>query len=352
MVAPAPSRRLRSLALGGVGGCLLTACAAPSAGGGPVFYRPAAIGSQATFDPLRSGAQYVLDGAQIGDAGTGDFSAKLKAVWDHLREPVHTIEHDEGWRDFVNSELLPIDPDHFGDSRAILPNVFLHTVGGGMLYRKYAEWFEAHDVPLPWLSAGLVAMATEVLGEASEKPVTDDTDEIADVLIYRPLGLWLFQDPARACWVRDHLRPVDWPYQLVWDVDDGEFANVGMNYALRPTLFGGDDTLPFVHLGITNLFGLSHRVGCGDRLSWGAGTATVTVKPVELRWSAGVFYDRDDSLLASLIVNGADGYAVRANVYPGVLFGSTVPIGLFVGVDDDGRGTIGAQWVLPIGVAR
>ena len=329
------------------------ACAVPMADGQPVFYRPHGVGTERQFDPLRSGAQYALDGAQIEGAGTDGYGRHLRLVWDHLREPLHTIENEDGgWRDFVNSELLPIDPRNAGDSVAILPNVFLHTLGGGMLYRKTAEWFAVHDVPAPGLCAGVVAMATEVLGEASEKPVTDDTDEIADVLIYRPLGLWLFADAGRARWVRDHLGLVDWPYLLLWDLDDDDFANVGMNYALRPTLVGDRDTRPFAHIGITNVFGLSHRVHGEDRLSWGVGASTVTVEPVELRWSAGVFWDRDGGLLASLIANGADGYAVRANVYPGALLAADVPLGLFGGVEDDGTVTFGMQFALPIGLAR
>jgi hypothetical protein len=330
----------------------LAGCAMPGVRDEPVFYRPLGVGTERQFDPLRSGAQYALDGAQIEGAGTDDYGEHLQLVWDHLREPVHTIERsDGGWRDFVNSEILPIDPENAEDSLAILPNVFLHTLGGGMLFRKTAEWLAAHDVPEPGLCAGLVAMATEVLGEASEKPATDDTDEIADVLIFRPLGMWLFADADRARWVHDELGLVDWPYLLMWDVDDEDFANVGTSYCFRPAFLGDDDTRPFAYVGITNVFGLSHRVAGADRVSWGVGTATLTVEPVELRWSAGVFWDRDRGLLASLIANGADGYAVRANVYPGALLDADVPLGLFGGVGDDGRVTIGVQFALPIGVA-
>ncbi len=328
------------------------ACTVHGARAAPVFYRPQGVGTERQFDPLRSGAQYALDGAQIDGAGTDDYGDHLQLVWDHLREPIHTIERsDGGWRDFVNSELFPIDPNNADDSLAILPNVFLHTLGGGMLFRKTAEWFAAHDVPAPGLLAGAVAIATEVLGEASEKPATDSTDEIADVLVYRPLGLWLFADAARSRWVRDHLGLVDWPYLLMWDVDDEDFANVGTSYALRPTFVGDDDTRPFAFVGITNVFGLSHRVLGDDRVSWGVGASTLTVDPVELRWSAGLFWDRDGGLLASLIANGADGYAVRANVYPGALLDACWPLGVFGGVADDGTVTVGVQFALPIGAA-
>jgi hypothetical protein len=164
--------------------------------------------------------------------------------------------------------------------------------------------------------------------------------------------MWLLHDAARARWVRDELGMIDWPYLAMWDVDGREFTNVGMNYAMRPAWFGNDDVRPFAHIGITNVFGLSHRVGSGgDRLSWGGGVATVTVDPVELRWSAGLFWDRDGGLLASLIGNGADGYAARVNVYPGALFAADVPLGVFAGVRDDGEFTAGVMFGLPVGLA-
>jgi len=68
------------------------------------------------------------------------------------------------------------------------------------------------------------------------------------------------------------------------------------------------------------------------------------------RVDGGLFYDRDGSLLASLLFNAGEAYAVRANVYPGVLCGG--PLGLFAGLTDDGAGAIGLEFGLPVGVAK
>lgn len=333
---------------------LAPGCAAPEARPKgippPVFYRPSDIGSEAAYDPLSSSLQYVLDSVQVQQFGTDDYGDHLATVVDHLVHPLDAIEEEGGWRRFINTEVFPIDPNELDDSRAILPNVALHTFGGGLLYRKNAEWFQAHGVPEPYLVSATLAMTTEILAEAIEKPVTDDTDEVADVYLFRPLGIWLYADDDRARWIARELDPVDWPDLLMWSVKDGDFVDTGMNYVVRPRWFGDVSTRPFASLGMTNLFGLSHAVGDGDAVSWGLGTTTVAVEPVDLRASGGLFYDRDRSLLASVVFHGGEGYAVRGNVYPGVLLGS--PLGLFAGLTDDGDVAVGFQYGLPIGLAR
>jgi hypothetical protein len=316
----------------------------------PVFYRPSSVGSEATYDPLSSSMQYVLDSVQVQQFTTDDYSEHLDTVVDHLADPVAAIEREGGWVKFINTQIFPIDPRHLRDSRAILPNVGLHAFGGGLLYRKDAEWFEAHGVAEPYLVSGALAMTSEVLAEAIEKPVTHDTDEIGDAYIWRPIGIWLYSDDDRARWIQKNLDPVDWPNLLMWSVKDGDFANTGVNYIVRPRWFGPGSIRPFVSMGMTTLFGLSHEISEGDAISWGVGTTTLAANPVDLRASAGVYYDRANSLLASVILNGGEAYAVRANVYPGVLFGSA--LGLFAGLTDDGDFAVGIHYRLPIGLAR
>jgi hypothetical protein len=343
-------KRLGWLAALGLAG----ACSTPSPGGEPIFYAPRKVGSESTYDPLSISLQYVLDSAQVQQFGTEDYGEHLGIVLDHLGGPVHAIEAEGGWVRFVNTEIVPIDPHHLDDSKSILPNVALHAFGGGMVYRKNAEWFEAHGVPEPYLVSGTLAMVTEVLAEAIEKPVTDNTDDIADVYIWRPIGIWFFSDDRRARWVREELDAVDWPNQLLWSIEDRDFTNTGLSYVVRPRWFGDVATRPFAHLGMTNLFGLAHDLDSGDTVSWGLGTTSVTVDPVDLRGSAGVFYDRERSLLGSIVLHGGEAYAVRANLYPGALFDGAfvAPLGLFAGITDDEAVVVGFQYGLPIGLAN
>jgi hypothetical protein len=346
-------------AAGLLAGTILVACAATDSPSGVqaesgehVFYRKRDVGSESAYNPISVSLQYVLDSAQVENFGTGNYWDDLGTVVDHLLDPVDAIEDEGGFGEFVHNEIFPIYPDKLSDSAPILPNLALHAFGGGLVYRKNAEWFDAHGYPAPYLVSGTLAMATELLGEATEKPTSVDTDEVADFYIYRPLGLWLFTDDDRARWIQRTLDPVVWPNLLMWDFEEEEFVNQGLSYAVRPTWFGSESARPFAYLGITNLIGMSHTLASSDALSWGLGAATETINPDRFRFSGGLFYDRAGSLLASLLVNGAEGYALRANVQPGVLLGRESPMGLFLAVADDGEPMVGVHYRLPVGLAR
>lgn len=103
---------------------------------------------------------------------------------------------------------------------------------------------------------------------------------------------------------------------MIWNVTDERWSNVGMNYVFRPPWLESEDVRLFAYTGTTNLFGLSHQLSNGCMFSWGGGASTVHIEPVDLRWSAGAFYEHNDSLLASIVTHSTAGYAVRANLYP------------------------------------
>ncbi|MEI6617287.1 MAG: hypothetical protein WCL59_12000, partial [Cyanobium sp. ELA507] len=153
----------------------------------------------------------------------------------------------------------------------------------------------------------------------------------------------------------------DWPHQAMYDPNrpragggHGGLVNAGQNFAARPALFSGGPRA-FVYFGMTTLAGLSHRLNAEDSVSWGMGAAIVHAKdPTTTRYAGGLFWDRNDSLMASLIVNGTEDLKVRLNLYPGIVGpGSWWSPGLFLGV---GRGREVAAGltlrILPVGWAR
>ena len=107
--------------------------------------------------------------------------------------------------------------------------------------------------------------------------------------------------------------------------------------------------------------GLSHTWDGGDCLSAGGGFKADTLvditdrtKTVELAVSGGVFWDRNGSLLASLLVAKSKDYAQRLNVYPGVFKIAGLSPGLFAAWNRDGKGLFGislASLGLPVGIS-
>lgn len=331
--------------------CLLSAHFNSVRAAEAVFYQRRAQGSERLFNPLNSFLQYSLDSVQIRKSfGTDDYSRQLDEVLENLSNPKAAMREEGGFDDFFHKEVFPIYPERLHESKAILPNLGLHLFGGGYLYRKNAEWFIANGWSYPWITSGLLAMSAEIVQEAVEKPTTDATDEIADVFIYRPLGMWLFHDKRRAEWIRDYFDPVDWPYMMLYDLEQEKLLNTGLSYVLRPAWFANPRMRFFSYIGLTNLFGLSHQLDNGAQLSWGIGESTESIKPTEIRATAGVFYDRDNSLLWSLILNGTEQLRLRANVYPGFWFHSRLPCGFFFGLTDDNKAAGGMYFGLPLGI--
>jgi hypothetical protein len=322
----------------------------------PLFYRDFTFGSEAHFNPLTSFISWSYDTLQV----PGSFNDyNLNNRWDRVRwnlgHPNSAIRTRGNWGDFVNRQVIPYKGGH-GDWA---PNYSLHLLGGGMVYRKNAEWFEAHDVPAPRLAAAFVTMTAEVFQEVIEKTSTKADDEIADVYLFRPLGMLLFNWEPFARYAADTLQLAEWNFQPMFDPNEerpsgtrGKLVNVGQNFLVRPNLFRSRHTRAFVYFGLTTLAGLSHRVSPTDSLSWGLGAAIEHAQePTKSHATGGLFWDRQGSLLASLIVNGTDDLKVRLNVYPGVLFpGRPWSPGLYVGIGKHGDRSFGVSLrMLPIG---
>jgi len=317
------------------------------------FYRPSPVGSDAQFNPLTSFVNYGFDALQVRRSfDEEDFRARSGQVWRNLRDPGGAIRESGSLKGFVNRQVIPVDFRELDQVGVMLPNYALHLLGGGVVYRKNAEWFEAHGYPWPRSLSALLGMGSEVLQEVFEKKSTTSEDEVADVWLFRPAGMLLFSwDPAARFAARD-LGMLEWPYQAVYLAGAGRFANGGQSYVARPPWRLSDDCLPFLYFGMTTLAGLSHSTAGGDRVSWGAGLAVVDARrtSAEVRPSAGLFWDRRGSLLASLILNGTEGLAARLNVHPGVLGRGAWSPGLYLGLEDGGGVQAGAvlRWT-PLG---
>jgi hypothetical protein len=319
------------------------------------FYRPFDYGSESQFNPVSSFINYGLDPLQIPESFELDhFGRRSEEVWRNLTDPVSAIEREGGWRHFVNRQIFPVDFSNIDDSVEMIPNYALHVIGGGMLYRKNAEWFHYHGYPYPRVLAATLSMASEFVHEVLEKKSTADDDAVADFYIMRPLGIALFTWDPVARFASEKLRLAGWTYQPMFSPRHAEFMNVGQSWIVRPPLFRTEKHKPFLFYGMTTLLGGSHQVSKTDSFSWGVGPAVRKADPKDFKYrlSGGLFYDRNNSLLASLMVNGTENLLVRLNIYPGALVRNRWFPGIFLGVGDESEVSVGLTWrFFPLGIS-
>ena len=334
---------------------LLLSLLTPGLSAATNYYEPRDYGSDSLYSPFGNFLSYTFDPLQIRENfDTTNFRANFDEVIENLTHPKDAIDAEGGFERFVNRQIIPINSEYSDESSAALPNYFLHFLGGGMVYRKDLEWFRAHDAAYPTAYAVTLAMTAELLQEVLEKNTTTSDDEVADMYIFRPLGILLFHNDRFAEVFMEYLDPAIWPYLQVYDISENRLNNTGINYIYRPPKIELLNSRLFLFTGLNNLLGLSHRTGTSDWLSWGFGLATQKVNfdvnlQVETEPSFGVFHDRNKSLLWSLVINDTGGTHFRFNLYPS---GNTGPgrLGYFVSSHEDTSWSFGVVYKIQLGI--
>lgn len=332
---------------------------------GAFFYHVADRGSDRLINPFR----LILNGGfgimQMDNVENRVLDVPYRVgfanVWRNITDPIPAIEH-VGWRTFLFQEILPFNLEK--KKAQYWPNYMNHLIGGGMSFRMMTEWYSAHEFPVPpaW-SVGTILLY-HMLNEAVENGRYEgpNTDAIADMLVFDPLSMVLFSfDPV--CRFFSHtLHMNDWSYQISYDPWHKTLENNGQNFVAKWRIPRLGRWGLFYHWGTHGEFGVCRTDDRGACWSWGVGFKANDVvhltpeqKTVDLVMVAGVFYDRNNSLLASLLYAKTKDYAIRLNLYPGLvrLFG--IDPGVFVGIGREGRVsaglTIGALPWLPVGIA-
>jgi hypothetical protein len=358
-------------------------CAAPAGAAGPdpsspypagavdtsrpyYFYHGLRYGSESLVHPVRlivNGGFGILQlDNRDNRLGRVDYRTGLSNVARNLAHPIRAIE-TVGWRTFIQSEILPVT---FSRGEAYYwPNYTQHLIGGGMSYRMMSEWFRYRGQSHPDLWAAGTITVYHLLNEVVENDgfVGYRTDPIADLYVFDPLSIALFRSDRVARFFGETLHMADWSYQPSFDPFRGSLENHGQNFALKWGLPGSSRLSLFYHYGTHGEFGLSWRRDNGDSFSFGTGAQAKNLLPgnsgntsVDLGAALGLFYDRNNSLMASLLMARTKDYRVRLNIYPGfVRFGPVAP-GFFAGLMHEGGAVVGFNVSgvpgCPLGLAR
>lgn len=354
-------RRLNLLVL-----LLLALPARPALGGpddGPFyFYRGRDFGSEAMVHPLRMIVNSGYGIMQLDNRHNRLDQVDYERGWSTLRRnlghPVTAIE-SEGWRNFFLREIVPFSTNT-AEAR-YWPNYSQHLIGGGMSYRLMLEWYRWHDYgwPTAWALGSITAY--HVLNEIVELDEYDGwtTDPIADLYLFDPLSCILFSSDRVSRFFAETLHMQDWSFQPAVDPADSGIYNNGQNFAFKYPLPGSERWSLFYHFGTHGEIGLSRRGD--DGLAWSAGAGLKaknllelddSTRGVDLALVAGVWVDREGSLLASAIYAATKRYRLRVNLYPGLVHLGPVSPYFFVVMDHEERilGGLGLEW-LPVGLA-
>lgn len=291
--------------------------------------------------PLNFIVNSAFDSAQVPLAfKQAAYFKKFKTVFNRTINPVRSIERDGGFSKFFR--------DEWATTRAI-PNYMMHVVGGGYDFRMIAEWYQYHRFPIPYFFSFLTCYAAHFSNEAletSNRALTSH-DHIADLYFFDVVGKLMFINDSVARFFHRELQMRTWMGQPMFDVRRARIYNAATNYAMRPFIFRKDIRFFFL-FGYHYLGGFGFRVNNTDFLTISAGvcvikgfdpdrqkTASQSVK--NFRTCGGIFYDRNGSLLASIIINGTENYRVRLNIYPDLLHFGDVNFGVFAAYDDHNR---------------
>lgn len=255
--------------------------------------------------------------------GTG-FANVLKNTFVHPGATISQI----GWGRWLTTEVLPLNWTTEGAQW--LPNYQLHLIGGGMSYRMLAEWYEYHGVEAPEVWSAGTIMFYHLLNEAVENEayVGYNSDPIADIGLFDWLGILLFTSDDVARFFAEDLNMADWSHLPMITFPNGQLGNNGLYYSLKWNIPGTERWSAWYLMGMSNIAGASYRYDNEHSITLGVGArgknlyvvdSSVRLLSLNLVPTGGIFWDRNNSLLASLTASGQQDQTVILNVYPGVL---------------------------------
>ncbi len=331
------------------------------------YFHGVGYGSDVLIHPVRliiNGGYGIMQMENVAnDVTLVDYKTGLQNVWDNLRDPLKAIRY-RGTKEFLLTEVFPAT---LNSKKAYYwPNYSLHLLGGGMSFRMMEEWFRHYELPWPRVQALATITAYHLLNEVVENSgyVGHNTDPIADMYIFNPVGILLFSHDRVARFFSETFNLVDWSSQTAYNPSTRSLVNNGQNFAMKYWLTRKENVGLFYHFGTHGEFGLSFKRQDQSCISVGMGVVanklknlskeeTVRQLSADFVWTAGLFYDRNNSLLFSMIYSQSKDYKLRLNLYPGVLKYRGISPGIYFVLNQHNEPNIGLSFsFLPVGLSR
>jgi hypothetical protein len=202
-----------------------------------------------------------------------------------------------------------------------------------------SEWFAARGVPMPKVAAATLYLSGQFLNEVVEQH--NGTEKSAataiDILVFDPASILLFEIDGVARFFSRKVRGLDWSPLASVTIPNGQIQNNGQLMAYKVAISRSRGIEALTVLGITGQVGAMKSIGKGHSIGVAGGVEGVDrvidpltqLETVKLTPSAGLYWDRDDSLMGSVLYGRTTENDLSVNLYPGVLPGPARRIGLW-----------------------
>lgn len=296
------------------------------------FYQSRPWGTEAQFNPISLVLNGGFDQLRVENANRRLDEFPWKSAATNVVASIGNTERAlrrYGWSAWLRDEVLPLSGKAGGGGQWV-PNYLLHFFAGGMTGVRITEWYVQRGTPHPEVAAFATKYAWHFLTEMVERPYGDghNVDAITDLLIFDSVSFFVWRSERVQRLFSTHLEMTNWPGQPALTFPGPTLQNMQMTALVRGKVPRVPDWRPMTTVGAAFLLGVSRRAGENDWISVAAGwdpalnpvVDTVTgKKTVVLHPNAGLFWDRDGSLLASVIVRLDRQEPVLINVHPGVV---------------------------------
>jgi hypothetical protein len=293
-----------------------------------LLYKGLGYGSDAYVSPATVILNKGFDVFQLQSSSRDIWHFPYRASFDHavvraFTQAGPTVRTFGGWWRLTRVELLPLGLEF--EEMNWLANYTEHLIGGGLTMRMLDEWYRAHHVPMPRLMAVATTYAASALNEMTEQPNSGPTaGGIADLVIFDVAGVALFHWDQPTRFLVERWHAADWSSQASFTFPNKELQNNGQYMTLKIPV-GLGRTRFFVRGGLGAQLGATRALSGGHSVSLGLGGDTEVRnvdstghETIEFVPSAGVYYDRNNSLLWSATLSYLENQ-VTMNVYPAVI---------------------------------
>ncbi|MFC2086089.1 hypothetical protein ACFLQ9_00045 [Bacteroidota bacterium] len=325
------------------------------------FYYGYDYGTQAIYNPVyvMLNRGYDILQIQYNHRNIFDFNYSLNSN-NVLRSFAHPFKNikELGWNEFLFTEILPTK---FSLEGRWVPNYFLHLLGGGSTYKTMEEWFVFNNYKHPKIWSSAVIMLSAYLNETLENNDATEgknTDAIADFFIFDIGGILLFNLEKVSGFFSKKVVFADWSLQPSFTLPNFYLHNHGQHYSIKIKLPYIERIKFFSYIGLESFYGASFKLKNQNSLSIGGGLAASRLiqysdnpnqNTILTRTGIGIFYDRNNSLLASVVVGDVVDYFIHLNVYPGVVkFGNFSP-GFWTVISRKGQMAFGIATTFTLG---